>query len=54
MDQTSTIHSVDTRFIYDVWSCHFPSNTHYKCFDPLVFAVGRWLPNLFEPLPKSR
>jgi len=30
MEQTNTIHSVDTGFTYAFLSCHFPSNTKYS------------------------
>jgi len=30
MEQTSTIHSVDTGLTYVFLSCHFPSNTKYS------------------------
>jgi len=33
MEQTSTIHSVDTGFIMPFLSCYFPSNTKYSVLD---------------------
>jgi len=41
MEQTSTIHSVDTGFTYAFLSCYFPSNTKYSVLILLTEADGK-------------
>jgi len=40
MNQTSTIHSVDTGFIIPFLSCQFPSSTKYSVLH--LYAIGWW------------
>ena len=41
MEQTSTIYSVDTGFIYAFLSCNFPSNTKYSVLILLTYTDGK-------------
>jgi len=50
VDQTSTVDSVHTGFIYAVLKLSFSKQYKIYCFNPLC----QWFPNFFEPLPKSR